>query len=274
MAAGAATSPVSTPKRPSDVPSGATRRPGRIRVGVGGWTYEPWRGVFYPDRLPHRLELAYMAERLTAIEINSTYHGTQKRDSFRRWAQETPDDFVFAVKASRFCTNRKVLAEVSESIERFVTSGVAELGRKLGPINWQFMGTKKFDPEDFQAFLDLLPDEVEGVRLRHALEPRHESFRDPVFEAMARRRGCAVIRADSHDYPAFDMATAPFQYMRLMRTRSDVETGYDETELDAFARDIAHRAQNGDVFAFVISGAKERDPAAAMALIARLGGTG
>src|SRR4051794_6362682 len=128
---------------------------GAIHIGVGGWTYEPWRDNFYPKGLQHARELEYASSRLTAIEINGTYYGTQKRDSWIKWAETVPDGFVFTVKASRFCTNRKILAESADSIAKFVGQGIAELGSKLGPILWQFMATKKFDPQDFAAFLAL-----------------------------------------------------------------------------------------------------------------------
>jgi len=171
---------------------------GQIRVGIGGWTFEPWRGTFYPEGLRQKDELAYVGEHLTATEINATYYGTQKPASFANWAKAVPDGFQFAVKASRYCTNRRVLAEAGESIAKFVGQGIAELGDRLGPILWQFMPTKKFDAEDFGAFLKLLPASVDGVTLRHALEVRHESFDDPSFLALARDAGAAVVFAD-HD---------------------------------------------------------------------------
>ena len=142
--------------------------PGSIRVGIGGWTYEPWRGVFYPDGLTHKRELEFASRAVTSIEINGTYYSTFKPDSWRKWHDETPDDFVFAVKASRFCTNRKVLASAGESIERFVSQGMVALSAKLGPINWQFAATKKFEPDDFAAFLALLPKEKGGIALRRS----------------------------------------------------------------------------------------------------------
>src|SRR5579859_8152064 len=170
-----------------------------IRIGVGGWTYEPWRGAFYPDDLPQKRELEYASRKLTSIEINGTYYGSQKPESFARWHDETPDDFVFALKGPRFATNRRVLAEAGPSIEKFLTSGILELKDKLGPINWQFMGTKKFDPEDFAAFLKLLPASIEGRAIRHAVEVRHDSFKSPDFIALARAHQVAVITAgDAH----------------------------------------------------------------------------
>jgi uncharacterized protein YecE (DUF72 family) len=259
-----------------------------IRVGVGGWTYEPWRANFYPAGLPHAQELYHASRRLTAIEINSTYHGTQKRTSFAKWRDETPDGFVFSVKASRYATNRGTLADAGESIERFVGSGIAELGPKLGPLLWQFMPTKRFDAGDFEAFMKLLPKEVEGVPLRHALEVRHQSFRSPEYLALARKHHVATVFTDSDEYPSFADLTGNFVYARLMRGRSELATCYASGELDAIADCTRVWAAGGepavaprvepaqppsssrDVFMFFISRAKERAPAGAVALIERL----
>src|SRR6185436_13649420 len=158
-----------------------------IYIGIGGWTYEPWRGNFYPKGLSQKRELEYASSRLTAIEINGTYYGSQKPESFRKWHDETPKDFVFTVKGPRFATNRRVLAEAGDSIQRFFASGVTELKDKLGPVNWQFMATKKFDPADFEAFLKLLPKKVDGRAVRHAVEVRHDSFKDKAFIALCRK---------------------------------------------------------------------------------------
>jgi uncharacterized protein YecE (DUF72 family) len=266
---------------------------GTIRVGIGGWTFEPWRKTFYPKGLPQKRELEYASRQLTAIEVNGTYYSTQKPSSFAKWRDETPEDFLFSVKASRFATNRKVLAEAGESIERFVGSGLSELRHKLGPLLWQFMPTKKFDPEDFGKFLGLLPRELEGRPLRHVLDVRHESFMTEAFLALARKHRCATVFADSDDYPSFSDVTADFVYARLMRTQSKIKTGYAPEDLDAWAKrakawasgkepaglprvgkpmKVGMRAAKSlDVFVFMISGAKERAPAAAMGLIERLG---
>ena len=243
---------------------------GRIRIGIGGWTFEPWRGTFYPEGLRQKDELAYVGEHLTATEINATYYSTQKPATFANWAKAVPDGFQFAVKASRFCTNRRVLAEAGESIERFVGQGIAELGDRLGPILWQFMPTKKFDPADFGAFLQLLPGEVGGVRLRHALEVRHESFNDPAFLTLARDAGAAVVLADHEEYPRITGHDVGFTYARLMRTREEEPTGYAPAEISDWAAMARRAAEKGDVFAFFISGAKVRAPAAAQAMIAAL----
>lgn len=242
---------------------------GSIHVGVGGWTYEPWRGTFYPDKWPQAKELDYAAAHLTGIEINGTFYGRQKPASFVKWREAAPG-FVFTAKASRYCTNRKVLAEAGESVANFVGQGIVELGDKLGPILWQLAGTKQFDAGDMAAFLDLLPAEHDGVKLRHAIEPRHESFRDPAFFAMARERGVAVVYAEAEDYPRFEEQTAGFTYARIQTAREDLPLGYGEAELDRLAAQTRAWVKDGrDVFLFFISGAKVRNPAAAQALIAR-----
>jgi len=246
---------------------------GKIRVGVGGWTYEPWRGVFYPDKLVQKQELAYMASKVTSIEINGTYYSTFKPDNWMKWRDETPDGFVFSVKASRYCTNRKVLSEGKESFDRFLDQGLTLLGPKLGPINWQFMATKKFDPEDFEGFLKLLPHEKDGLRLRHALEVRHGSFDVPQFHDLAAKYGMAIVYAEDDEapeWPRIDQPTADFTYARLMSSRENEPTGMTSAELDAIADQTRAWARRGDVFAYFISGAKVRNPAAAQALIAKL----
>jgi uncharacterized protein YecE (DUF72 family) len=244
---------------------------GKIRVGIGGWTYEPWRGVFYPKGLPHKRELEFASRRLTSIEINGTYYSSFKPASWAKWRSETPEGFVFSMKASRYCTSRRQLAEAGQSIARFVGQGIAELGDRLGPINWQFMATKKFDPEDIEAFLKLLPREVEGLPLRHALEVRHPSFIDRRFYDLARRHKAAIVFADDEEFPAIDEPTADFTYARLMRTKESVKTGYAAAAIGRWAERARGWAKRGDVFVYFISGAKLRAPAAAEALIKRLG---
>lgn len=262
---------------------------GTIRIGVGGWVFEPWRQSFYPEKLPQKQELAYAASRLTTIEINGTYYGTQKPESFARWHAETPDDFVFALKGSRYITNRRVLAEAGPSLEKFLSSGLLELKDKLGPINWQFMPTKSFDPADFEAFLTLLPAEREGRRLRHAVEVRHDSFRTPAFIALLRRYDVALVTAGDSDFPEMADVTAPFVYARIMGTQEGEAEGYAKAQqarwlsrartwaagetpdnLAKVSADSLPKAPR-DVFLYVISGAKLRNPAAAMALIEGLG---
>lgn len=241
-----------------------------IRVGVGGWTFEPWRDNFYPAGLRQTGELAFASRALTAIEVNGTYYGTQKPETFAKWAAETPEGFVFTLKAPRFATSRRVLAEGGESISRFLASGLTELGPKLGPINWQLPPTKTFDPADMAAFLDLLPDRLDGLPLRHAIEARHESFVCGEFIKLLRDRGIAGIHAADGDYPVIDAETAPFAYLRIMGTRADEPLGYSEADLDRWATRLRDIARTREVFLFVISGHKAANPAAARALIARL----
>jgi uncharacterized protein YecE (DUF72 family) len=264
------------------------RHVGRIRVGIGGWIYAQWRGAFYPGGLTQRRELEYASRHLSTLEINSTYYGAQRPESFTRWHDETPEDFVFSLKAPRFAMNRRVLAEAGATIERFLGSGVLNLRDKLGPINWQLMPGKQFDPEDYARFLELLPNEVDGRALRHALEVRHESFCTPDFVALARERKAAIVVSGDSGYPLIADASAPFVYARIMGTALEHALGYTPADLDRWAErarawsrgetpgDLATyakplAAQGGrDVYLYVISGFKERNPAAAMALIERL----
>jgi uncharacterized protein YecE (DUF72 family) len=247
---------------------------GKIHVGVGGWTFEPWRGVFYPKGLPHKRELEYASRALTSIEINGTYYSTFKPDSWQKWAADTPEGFRFAVKGSRYSTNRRVLSDPlsAKSIARFIEQGLTHLGDKLGPINWQFMATKKFEADDFEGFLKLLPKEVDGRALSHAVEIRHDSFRDSTFYALARRHGVAIVYAKEETFPEIDEATADFTYARLMSSREDLDNGIDPKELKHWVRKARAWAKRGDVFIYFISGAKVRNPAAAQALIKALGG--
>lgn len=244
---------------------------GNIRVGIGGWDYDPWRGVFYPQGLARAKQLAWAAERLTAIEINATYYRSQTPRSFANWAKAVPDGFRFSVKAARFCTNRRVLAEAAESVQRFLAQGITELGDRLGPILWQFMATKRFDADDFAAFLALLPEKQDGISLQHAVEPRHESFDDPAFRALVRKAGIAIVRADSAVFPDIAEDSGSFTYARLQRAAEDVSTGYASADLDHWADTARDWSARGDVYLFFIAGAKLRNPAAAMAMIERLG---
>jgi uncharacterized protein YecE (DUF72 family) len=260
-----------------------------IRVGIGGWTFEPWRGTFYPEDLTQKRELEYASRALTSIEVNGTFYGSQSPATFAKWHDETPDDFIFSLKAPRFATNRRVLADAGESIERFFKSGVLELQDKLGPINWQFATTKQFDPDDFERFLKLLPAKVEGRAIRHALEVRHESFADAAFIKLARKYKVAVVTAGDSKYPQIADVTAPFVYARIMGTTEKQKNGYAKAALDRWTarakewaaggapEDLqtvstaaAAKAKSRDVFIYVISGFKERNPAAAMEMIKRL----
>ena len=259
-----------------------------IRIGIGGWTYEPWRGTFFPDKWPIKRELEYASRRLTAIEVNGTYYSGFKPATFASWRAQTPDGFVFTLKASRFCTNRKVLAEGGESVARFCAQGIVELGDKLGPILWQFMATKKFDADDFAAFLKLLPAKQDGVALRHAVHVRHESFAAPELVAMCRAAGVAIVYADSADHPAIADVTGAFVYARLENGVEEEPAGYAPDALDRWAAAARTWAAGGapeglpyvdaaaptkhprDVFVFFIAGAKVRAPHGATALIERV----
>lgn len=245
---------------------------GKIKVGIGGWSYEPWRGVFYPAGLRQKDEQAYATSQMTAIEINSTYYSTQSPKSFANWATAAPEGFEYSAKASRFCTNRKVLAEAGASIEKYMGQGLSELGEKLGPIVWQFAHTKKFDPQDFGTFLDLLPAKLEDRKLRHALDVRNASFDDPAFIEMARAKGMAIVHSDHPEYPLIEADTADFAYIRVMKAEEELEQGYSKADLDKWADKAREIAKQGrDVYLFFISGAKTRNPAAARAIIERLG---
>lgn len=242
-----------------------------VRVGIGGWTYEPWRGLFYPEGLAHKRELEYAAQHLTAIEINATFYSRQKPESWRKWREAAPDGFQFGLKASRFSTARKVLADSGGSIATFLGQGFTKLGDKLGPILWQFADTKVFDRDDFARFLDLIPDAQDGLKLRHALEVRHPSFADPAFLDLSRARNMAAVFADHDEFLRIEEQTADFTYARLQCSEEEVATGYDAAALDRWARQADRWAEGGrDVFVFFIAGAKRRNPAAALALIERL----
>lgn len=256
---------------------------GKIRTGMGGWSYEPWRTTFYPADVTQARELEYASRVVTAIEINSTFYRLQKPEIFARWREQTPDGFVFTTKASRGATYRKDLTEAREAVERFA-NGVVALAPKLGAISWQLAPTKKFVPDEVRTFLSYLPREVRGVQLRHALEVRHKTFMCEEFLDLAREAGVAIVFADSDEYPSFADVTADFIYGRLMRTVTEEPTGYSKTALhqwgeraqrwasgsepDDLPKVTSARAtsQPRDVFLFFISGAKERAPLAAREL--------
>jgi uncharacterized protein YecE (DUF72 family) len=266
-----------------------TLKSGQIRIGIGGWTFEPWRGVFYPKGLPQAKELAYASERLTSIEVNGTFYRSQTPATFRKWASEVPAGFVFALKGPRFAVNRRVLKEAGDSIKRFLDSGVSELGTHLGPLLWQFAPTKKFDAADFGGFLELLPKTFDRLALRHVIEVRHDSFRTPEFMTLLRRFAMPVVFTDHAKYPNIADLTGDFVYARLQRGEDTVPTAYRPKQIDAWAGRLQAWAQGKapddlprvdaaqklkavprDVFAYVIHEGKIRAPAGAMALIARL----
>lgn len=244
-----------------------------VHIGIGGWTYEPWRGLFYPKGLTQSRELAYVGEHLTGTEINATFYRGQSAASFAKWRDAVPDGFRFALKGSRYCTNRKDLSEAGESVARFMAQGLVELGDKLGPINWQLAATKKFDAAEIAAFLVLLPASHEGLTVRHAIEARHESFDDSAFFDLCRKAGVAVVLADSPKYAVLDATDcAPFVYARLQNAQSELEQGYPDEDLDTWAKRVGGwTGQGREAFVFFINGAKERAPAAAMKLIEKVG---
>ena len=271
-------------------PKSEQNRAGRIFIGIGGWTFEPWRGMFYPKGLAHTKELAYASERLTSIEVNGTFYRSQTPATFRKWASEVPPDFVFALKGPRFAVNRRVLKEAGDSIRRFLDSGITELGDRLGPLLWQFAPTKKFDPADFGGFLALLPKEFDRRPLRHVIEVRHDSFRTEEFISLLRKFAMPVVFTDHAKYPNIADITGDFVYARLQRGQDTVKTAYTPKQIDAWAGrlktwaagrmpddlprvDAAHKANAAprDVFTYVIHEGKVRAPAGAMALIGRLG---
>ena len=242
----------------------------KIRIGIGGWTYPPWRGVFYPEKMPQRQELEYASSQLGAIEINATFYGRQSPKSWEAWGKTAPDGFQFAVKGSRYCVSRSKLAESADSIANFFGQGFEALGPKLGPILWQFAPFKHFVADDIAAFIDLLPERLNGIALRHAIEPRHDSFDDDKFFDLCRPRNIAVVIEDSDDYPTIEADTADFAYARLQRMSEDVPTGYDDAALYGFAAKARHWQKRGDAYIFMINGAKVRAPSAALALQERL----
>lgn len=262
---------------------------GTIRAGIGGWTFEPWEGTFYPDALAKKRQLEYASRQLRAIEVNGTYYSSQKPETFARWASEVPDGFIFSLKASRFVTNRKVLSEAGESMERFLTQGLTELGPHLGPILWQFAPMKKFEPDDFEGFLKLLPEKQDGLPLRHVVEVRNPTFQAPEFVALLEKYGVAVVLAEHADYPMIADVTADFVYLRLQTGSDDIETCYANDKLDLWAERAKTFASGGepngleksapdrkptkeprDVFAYFITSGKVNAPNGARELQKRV----
>jgi uncharacterized protein YecE (DUF72 family) len=262
---------------------------GRIRVGIGGWIYAPWRGTFYPKSLKQADELAYAASHLTSIEINATHYRLQSPASFRKWAAAAPDGFKFSVKGPRLVTQQKVLAETGNFIKRFFASGLSELGDKLGPVLWQFAPFKRFDRQDFARFLDHLPRELDGQRLNHVIEARHASFGTPEFIALLCESGVGVVFTEAEDFPSIADLTSDVVYARLQRGNDKLPAAYPPEQLDQWGKrahlwaeggapddlplvDKTHKpeAKPRDVFIYFIHEGKLRAPAAAMALIERL----
>ncbi len=242
-----------------------------IRVGVGGWSFDAWDETFYPPGLSKAKQLQYMSRKLTAIEVNATYYSSFKPETFAKWRDETPDGFVFSLKAHRFSTVRKTKEDMKTSTQLFLTQGITQLKDKLGPINWQFPGNRKFDREHFANFLSVLPKELDGIQLRHALEVRGSGYDDPAFHELIDKAGVAVVYAEDDEFPKLKPGKAKFTVARLMQSQTDEANGYPKKEIDRFAKLATEWAKTGDAFVFFISGAKERNPAAAIALQDRLG---
>ena len=265
---------------------------GQIRAGMGGWTFEPWEGTFYPDKLAKKKQLEFASRAVPTIEVNGTYYRGQTPETFAGWAADAPEDFVFSLKGNRFVTNRKVLADAGESMAKFFAQGLEELGQKLGPIVWQFAPTKKFEPDGFEGFLKLLPERHAGLKLRHVLEVRHASFAVPEFVALARKHNTAICYAHHHDYPEIADVTADFVYARLQKGEDDIATAYAPKEMAAWVARARLWAQGGqpddlpyaapgtsatkeprDVFVYFIHEGKIRAPHAAIAFMKTIGKT-
>ena len=258
-----------------------------IRVGIGGWNFPEWRGTFYPKGLPQAQELSFASRALTSIEINGTFYRTPNAESFRKWASEVPDGFVFSIKGPMSVVGKGVLAEAGPAIERFFSSGVLDMGDRLGPFFWQFAPTKKFNPDDIAAFFEMLPKERGGMKLRHAVEARHATFATPAFVDLAREHGVSIVLVDSEKHPLIADVTGEFLYLRLQRTQDKIATGYKPADIKLWAARAKAWEAGGapedlellgkkaakkkrDVFVYFISGAKVRAPAAAQALIKEL----
>jgi uncharacterized protein YecE (DUF72 family) len=260
---------------------------GHIRAGIGGWNYAPWRNNFYPLKWPQRRELEFASRQVSAIEVNSTYYGAQKPATYAKWKNETPEGFIFSLKAPRYATEGKILANAGKTIDAFIYGGIAELGDRLGPVSWQFTPHRRFDRDDFAAFLDLIPTEINGRALRHVLEVRNSTFMCEEYLALAREHRFPTVFTDSPDYPSFADITGDFIYARLMRSQPSISTGYSTDALENWAtrarqwasgsepEDLPHvkksttetkKTKPRDVYIYFISAAKERNPAAAMAL--------
>jgi uncharacterized protein YecE (DUF72 family) len=239
---------------------------GTVRIGISGWTYGGWRGTFYPKGLPHARELAYAARQVETIEINGTFYGLQRPDAFARWYDETPEGFLFAVKAPRFVTHIRRLREIETPLANFFASGVLRLEEKLGPVLWQFPASFRFSAERLDHFFALLPRDTEAAAvlaqqhsewlvgrawtqtehhrpLRHAIEIRHESFLDPAFVELLRRHRVALVFADSVEWPYAEDITADFVYLRLHGSKELYASGYSDEALDHWAARIRLWAQ-------------------------------
>ncbi len=271
---------------------------GDIRIGTSGWRYAPWRGTFYPPGLVQRRELEYLSRAVTSIEINGSFYALQRPESYRAWAAEVPAGFVFSVKGPRFVTHMKQLREVETPVANFLASGVLALGDALGPVLWQLPPRMRFDADRMARFLDLLPrttpeaaalaerhdERLDGRALtvagtdrplRHAIEPRHESFRDPAFPALLREHGVATVVSDSDGaWPMFDDVTSDLVYVRLHGDAELYASGYTAAALDRWAERVRAWADDGrDVVVYFDNDVKVHAPYDAVALAGRLGVT-
>jgi uncharacterized protein YecE (DUF72 family) len=244
--------------------------PGKVHIGISGWTYKPWRGVFYPKGLGQKKELAYAATLFPSIEINGTFYSLQRPSSFITWAEQTPDGFVFAIKGSRFITHMLRLRNVEQALANFFASGLLALGRKLGPILWQFPPAFQFNPGLIENFFSLLPadtiaaatlakkhDERVGGRafteagrrgrIRHAMEIRHPTFITPEFIKILRRYNVALVCADTVEWPRLMDVTSDFVYCRLHGSEVLYTSEYSDEELDRWAARVAAWATGEEV---------------------------
>jgi len=269
-----------------------------VRIGISGWTYPRWRGTFYPKGLPQRQELRYASERMNSVEINGSFYSLQRRSSFEAWAASVPEDFVFAVKGGRFITHMKKLSGIETPLANFLASGVLALDQKLGPILWQLPPNLGFNADRMDAFFAQLPRSAGTAaeiaahhdqrvpddraltkavhpryRLRHAIEPRHESFRTPEFYRLLRRYKMALVISDNPGkWPIFTEITTDLMYVRLHGHDQLYVSGYSEHELDEWAAKIRSWTERGcDVYVYFDNDAKVQGPFDAMSLIERIG---
>jgi uncharacterized protein YecE (DUF72 family) len=267
----------------------------QTRIGISGWTYPPWRRVFYPAGLPHRRELEFASRQVGSIEINGTFYALQRPESFRAWAEQTPDEFVFSVKGGRFITHLKKLRDVDTALANFFACGVLALGPKLGPLLWQLPPNFGYDTERIEAFLSLLPrtttaaaalaaqhdERVEDRAwvttdadrpVRHAIEVRHPSYETPSFFALLRAHGVAAVTADTAGkWPMIDEQTADFSYVRLHGAEELYASGYTDEGLDTWAAKVRAWGQDRDVFVYFDNDVKVHAPFDAQGLMRRLG---
>ena len=257
-----------------------------MRIGISGWRYAPWRGVFYPPKLAHKRELSYAAGVFSSIEINGTFYSLQRPEYFEAWSAETPEDFVFAVKGPRFITHMRRLKDVKTPLANFLASGVLRLGRKLGPILWQFPPNFRFDPATLESFFKLLPHDTDSAislarrhdkrlsgrsalktnfkgRLRHAVEIRHNSFATSEFIELLQKYDVALVCADTVEWPRLMDATSDFIYCRLHGSEQLYASGYDHEAIKQWACRVASWArgkQPADAETIIKSGKTRRRP--------------